>query len=159
MAVGTVSGANLDEQWQLIATATPSSSAATVFSSISGYKKLMITYQATIGTSADRLMMQFNGDSTAGNYGMTVGLYGNNSSVRSNDRFYLMSYADTSAYGYIVIADTDKTSPKWIERIGGYSTGYGNGVYFGTSAISSVSIVDDNGFVVTGTIKLYGIAA
>jgi hypothetical protein len=157
MAVGTVSGVDNDV-WQLIATNTPSAATTTTFSSISGYKKLMITFQVTLST-ADRMYVQFNGDSTANNYGMATALYANNNGARSSDRFNLMAFADGTANGYMVIADTDKTTPKWIERMGGNGTTGGNGLYFGTSAVSSASIATDNGYTITGTIKLYGIAA
>jgi len=157
MAVGTVSGVDNDV-WQLIATNTPSGVTSTTFSSISGYKKLMITFQVTLST-ADRMYVQFNGDSTANNYGMAAALYSNNNGARTSDRLNLMAFADGTANGYMVIADTDKTTPKWIERMGGNGTTGGNGLYFGTSAVSSASIATDNGYTITGTIKLYGIAA
>jgi hypothetical protein len=158
MAVGTVSGVDNDV-WQLIATNTPSAVASSTFSSISGYKKLMLTYQISTMATADRISLQFNSDSTGGNYGSTAALYANNAGSRASNKLVLTGYNDAEAWGYVVIADTDKTTPKWIERGGGMQTGYLNGVYFGSSAVSSILVFTDSTGTMTGTLKLYGIAA
>jgi hypothetical protein len=159
MAVGTVSGID-SEVWQLIATNTPSAVTSSTFSGISGYKKLMLTYQMPTLSASTNLSLRFNGDSTAGNYAATTGLYTTAGGARSNNRLFLLGYAvDTEAYGYIVITETNKTTPKWVEDIGGQQTGYGNGMYFGTSEISSILVLTDSTQTMTGTIKLYGVAA
>tara|TARA_R110000868_G_scaffold409929_1_gene696600 strand:+ start:20 stop:496 length:477 start_codon:yes stop_codon:yes gene_type:complete len=158
MAVGTVSGVS-DDVWQLIATNTPSAVTSSTFSSIPGYRKLMLTYQIPTLSTSSGLGLQFNGDSTAGNYGSTAGLYTTAGGARSNTRICATSFSEASAYGFIVIADADKTTPKWVENIGGQQVGYGSGVYFGTSAISSILVLTDSTQTMTGTIKLYGIAA
>jgi hypothetical protein len=159
MAVGTVSSVN-DDVWQLIATNTPSAVTSSTFSGISGYKKLMLTYQIPTLSASTNLALRFNSDSTAGNYGSTAGLYTTAGGARTNSKIFLLGYAvDTEAYGYIVIADANKTTPKWVEDIGGQQTGYGNGIYFGSSEISSILVLTDTTQTMTGTLKLYGIAA
>ena len=157
MAVSNVSTVD-SEVWQLITTNTPSAVTTSSFTGISGYKKLMLTYQIA-QAAGDRLYIQFNSDSTLRNYGMTVGLYGSQNMQRSDSKWYLTSYNDADTAGYIVIADADKTTPKWIERIGGFGSGYGNGVYLGTSAVSTILVTNDGPNNMTGTIKLYGIAS
>jgi hypothetical protein len=157
MAVGTVSSVN-DDVWQLIETQTPSSSTSTTFSSISGYKKLMITYSVAFST-ADRFYLQFNGDSTAGNYGAVTLLYGTLGAVRPNDSIAMTGYLDTNTSGYTIFKDTDKTTPKIIDEAGGVSTGTSVGAYLGTSPISSIYIYSGSAYTYTGTIKLYGVAA
>jgi hypothetical protein len=158
MAVGTVSASNTDDIWQLIATNSPSGAASTNFTSISGYKKLMITYYSTFPT-ADSLVMQFNSDTTNGNYAGTFLLYGTLGASRPLTRWVLSAYPDTETAGYMVIGDTDKTTPKYIEKFASRSMGTAVGVYFGTSAISSIQIYTDSGYTITGTFKLYGVAA
>jgi hypothetical protein len=159
MAVGTVSSVDGDV-WQLIATNTPSAVTSSTFSSISGYKKLMLTYQIPTLSASTNLNLRFNGDSTTGNYASTTALYTTAGGARSNNRIPLLGYAiDTEAYGYIVFTETNKTTPKWVEDIGGQQTGYGNGMYFGTSEISSILVFTDTTQTMTGTLKLYGVAA
>lgn len=159
MAVGTVSSVDGDV-WQLIATNTPSAVTSSTFSNISGYKKLMLTYQISTFSASTNLNLRFNNDSTTGNYGSTAGLYTSAGGARSNNRIILLGYAiDTEAYGHIVIADTDKTTPKWVERTAGQQVGYGNGVYFGSSEVSSIIVNTDATQTMTGTLKLYGVAA
>jgi hypothetical protein len=159
MAVGTVSSVS-DDVWQLIATNTPSAVTSSTFSSISGYKKLMLTYQIPTLSAGTNLALRFNSDSTAGNYASTTALYTSAGGARNNSKLNLLGYAvDTEAYGYIVIADANKTTPKWVEDIGGQQVGYGNGIYFGSSEISSILVFTDAAQTMTGTLKLYGIAA
>ena len=158
MAVGTVSSVDGDV-WQLIATNTPSAVTSSTFSSVSGYKKLMITYQIPTLSSSSLIYLRFNGDSTTGNYAGTNGLFTSAGGARDNTRLPITSYSEAEAHGYVVIADTNKTTPKRIEDMGGRQIGYGNGIYFGTSEISSVLVLTNSTQTMTGTIKLYGIAA
>lgn len=158
MAVGTVSGVNSDDVWQLIATANPSSATSTDFTSISGYKKLMITYSVTFATD-DRFFLRFNGDSTSGNYGSIGVLYSNLGATRQYQQIVMSAYPDSTTAGYVSFRDTDKTTPKFIDDFAGFGTGTLNGVYFGTSPISSINIFPGSGYAYTGTIKLYGVAA
>ena len=69
MAVGTVSGTNPDDAWQLITTNTPSAAASSTFSSISGYKKLMLVFNKYTTSAAGPANVRFNSDSTNGNNG------------------------------------------------------------------------------------------
>jgi hypothetical protein len=158
MAVGTVSSVDGDV-WQLIATNTPSAVTSSTFSSVSGYKKLMITYQIPTLSSASIIYLRFNSDSTTGNYAGVTALYTTAGGTRDNTRLPISGYSETEAYGYAVIADTNKTTPKRIEDMGGMQIGYGNGIYFGTSEISSVLVFTNTTETMTGTIKLYGVAA
>ncbi len=159
MAVGTVSASNTDDIWQLIATNSPSSATSSTFSSISGYKKLMLVFQLTCGSNA-RYFVRFNSDSTATNYGGMSLLWASLGGARPDDRLMMTAYPDTSTVGYVVFNDTDKTTPKFIEKFGGQSTGTLNGIYLGTAAVSSITIAEnDGGYAFSGTIKLYGVAA
>lgn len=159
MAVGTVSSAN-DDVWQLIATNTPSSATSSTFSSISGYKKLMLVWSGNC-SAADKFWMRFNGDSTAANYGGASALYGTaNGSWNAGDAVIpLIGYVDSSTITTVACAVIDYANvdtPK-LMQITGTRTTVGNGVYLG-NAITSILVGASSG-TFTGTLKLYGIAA
>ena len=67
MAVGTVSGVNLDEQWQLI-TSAAATGASLTFSSLSGYKHIWITGVAITKSGGDYITVRPNNDTSAGSY-------------------------------------------------------------------------------------------
>ena len=154
MAVGTVSSVDNDV-WQLIATNSPSAASNSSFTSISGYKKLMITWQLT-GVSAT-MSMRLNNDTTDGNYGGIAVMFYTYAN-RVTDRLPLTGYTDGTNTGYVIVKDTDKTTPKIVEDLGGIDAGFGSGVWLGNSAVTQVDIFPHSG-TFSGTIKLYGIAA
>ncbi len=155
MAINTVSSIS-DDVWQLIATNTPSAASSSSFTSISGYKKLMVTWQLTGVTGY--LGARFNNDTTSGNHVGTAVMFGS-----YGERFYttfipINAYIDSSTGGYATFKDTDKTTPKFIDEIGGLSGSKAGGIYFGTSAVTQLDVIVTTG-TFSGTIKLYGIAA
>jgi hypothetical protein len=158
MAVGTVTGLESSDNWQLIATNTVTSGSTTSFTNISGYRKLMVTFKGVTLNSSNWLYLRFNSDSTSTNYGSTTGLYTSNGGNRSSDSIILTGLADTGMTGYAVFNSTDKTTPKFLEDAGGSALGYSNGIYLGTSAITAVEVFSGAGFT-AGSIALYGIAA
>jgi hypothetical protein len=155
MAISTVSSIS-DDVWQLIATNTPSAASSSSFTSISGYKKLMVTWQLTGVTGY--LGARFNNDTTSGNHAGSADMFG-----AYGERFYttflpINAYIDSDTGGYATFKDTDKTTPKFIDEIGGRSGTKAGGIYFGTSAVTQLDVVVTTG-TFSGTIKLYGIAA
>ena len=157
MAVGTVSGLNLDEEWQLIATNSPSGATNSSFTSISGYKKLMVTYQ--ISSASEKLVVRFNGD-TGSNYAGIAIMYTTNQ-FRSNSTYIpITSYNEATPVGYTIFKNTDKTTtPKIVEDGGGFNVSVSKGIWFGTSAVTQLDIFAVDGTAFTGTLKLYGVAA
>lgn len=155
MAVSNVSTINADN-WQLITTnAITSGNTSSTFSSISGYKKLMIVGKDVHTGTADYLCMQFNSD-TANNYG-SVAING----TATQSQFTKFIYtASTSNYfnGYAIIEDVDTSAPK---RVTGYiSNSFSGGMWYSTSALTSILIFLNNGNSWdTGTFYLYGIAS
>jgi hypothetical protein len=92
MAVGTVSGVDQADNWQLIATNTPSAASTSSFTSISGYKQLRIVYKLTsTANGVYGYYLQFNSDSTMGNYGSVMSLFTTNQN-RQGDRMYISGY-------------------------------------------------------------------
>jgi hypothetical protein len=158
MAVGTVTGLEPADNWQLIATNTVTTGSTTSFTSLSGYRKLMVTFKGVTLNANGWLYLRFNSDSTNNNYGSAVGLYTSNGGNRSSDSIILTGIAETAMTGYAVFHSTDKTTPKFLEDAGGSTLGYSNGIYLGTSAITAVEVFSGAGFT-AGSIALYGIAA
>ena len=156
MAVGTVSASNTDDIWQLIATNTPSSASTTSFTSISGYKKLMVTWQITSSTA--NLQIRLNNDTTSGNHAGTSFMYGTYADRNYGTYFPVSNYVDNPTGGYAILRDTDKTTPKFIDEIGGMAGAVARGIYFGSSAVTQLDLLPSSG-TITGTVKLYGVAA
>lgn len=160
MAVGTVSGIDQEDNWQLIATNTPSAVATTTFSSISGYKKLMVAYKLTgmPDSTSGYLYLRFNGDSTAGNYGSNAWMQ-TTYQARNNDRITLTGgFADAVQAGYVIVNNTNGTIPKTINEGASMSGFIVKGVYIGNAVTSvELAITGSNSF--SGTVYLYGIAA
>jgi len=161
MAVGQVSSLTGDN-WQLIATNTPTSGTSTSFTSLSGYKKFRLIWSAlTFGGSAS-LLCRFNSDSTDSYIGAAVGHSASTSEAWSTAAI-LDGQSNTVHYGFIDIEDADKTFPKKMQGAwGNQSTGLGdisNGIYIGSSAITSIVITDGSGNTISaGTVYLYGLA-
>lgn len=158
MAVGTVSTSTSDN-WQLITSITTSSgTSSTISSTISGYKKLMVVWNISGNTdNSGGLWLRFNNDSS-GNYGGVASLYSTNI-LNGTTILPISGYFYSTAVGYVVIKDTDKTTPKTIEAAGGNATVGANGIWIGSSAVSRIDIGTTGGSFTGGTVYLYGIAA
>lgn len=158
MAVGTVSSVEQDN-WQLIATNTPSAASSSSFTSISGYKKLMLVFSGN-RSDAEAFWIRFNGDTTAANYGGASALYATANGTWNAGNAYIpfIGYVDGSTTGTVACAVIDYVNvdtPK-LMQITGTRTTVGNGVYLG-NAITSI-LVSTNVGTFTGTLTLYGIA-
>ena len=158
MAVGTVSGIEPDDNWQLIATNTPSAAASSIFSSVSGYKKLMLVYKNYTTSASGPARLSFNSDTTAGNYVSNAdwGTYGVSA---ENVHIGLGSYAYTSQIrsGYVIINNVDKSLPHTVDGAA-FDATIISGIYVIANPITSLTITGPGG-TITGTFYLYGIAA
>jgi hypothetical protein len=155
MAVGTVSGVDPQDNWQLIATNTPSSVTISSFTSISGYKRLMVVLKGVTSGSAGNIYLQFNSDTTSGNYAGVAEL----DSVYSFQQLSAIpstGYSTTTHSGYLVIEDVDKSIPHRVSG-GGYTAAIINAIWFGATPITQIDVKMSSTF--SGTIYLYGIAA
>lgn len=158
MAVGTVSGIDPTDNWQLIATNTPSAATSSTFSSISGYKKLMLVFSGSQSTGAN-MTLQFNGDTTASNYGGAQVLWSGLGTYSAGAAFIpFTGYNDAinPQTQYAIIDYANASTPK-LFSVGGSKTTAGTGIYIG-SAITSIVLAVSSG-TITGTVYLYGIAA
>ena len=161
MATGQVSSLTGDN-WQLIATNTPTSGTSTSFTSLSGYNKFrLICSNLAFGGSAD-LLCRFNSDSGSNYIGSASGWSSATSNAWSTAAT-LGGNSNTNHYAFIDIENVDKTFPKKIQGAwGDQANGYGdviNGIYIGSSAITSISLQDSSGNTISGgTVYLYGLA-
>jgi len=107
MATGTVSSVTGDV-FQQIATTTVTSGSEVNFTSISGYKTLMVVFNRATLAAGNGLWLEFNGD-TANNYGYTTF-----NGTATNSYFYacvLTAASGADIYsGNAVIKDVNNTS-------------------------------------------------
>jgi hypothetical protein len=149
MATSTVSSVTGDN-WQLISSVTPSGTEV-IFSSISGYKTLMVVFQKiTTGLTAT-LTFQCNGDTSnnysggnAGNTENAIIMAGNTSSTRG---------------GFAIIHNADRAIPHKVETATGLSNASNLEAYLEPAAITSINAKAGGQTFTGGTMYLYGIAA
>lgn len=161
MAVGQVSSLTGDN-WQLIATNTPTSGTSTSFTSLSGYRKYRLIWSALTFSGSAVAMLRFNSDSNNNYIGGASG-YSSATSECWSTAAIVTGTSSTTHYGFIDVEDADKTFPKkmqgaWTNQ----DTGIGdvlNGIYIGSSAITSIALLDSSGNTISsGTVYLYGLA-
>jgi hypothetical protein len=152
MATGTVSSVSGDN-WQLISSVTPTNGATSVtFSSIAGYKTIMVALTGIVSSASEALFLQFNGDNTAGDY------------FHTSTGVQLGRTVTTGAGGRMaIIYDVDKSAPHKVETQASGTADATTAFNFWTVASPVTSIacvfVTSATFTAAGTIALYGIAA
>ena len=161
MATGTVSSLSGDN-WQLVATNTPTSGTSTSFTSLTGYRKYRVIWSALTFSGSAVAMLRFNSDSNNNYIGAASG-YGTSSSEGWSTAAIVAGTAGTTHYGFIDVEDADKTFPKKMQGAwDNQDIGVGdvlNGVYIGSNAITSITLLDSSGNTISsGTVYLYGLA-
>lgn len=164
MATGTVSSVTGDV-WQTIATVTPTSGTTATFSSIAGYKNLLLGWSGVnLGTSGN-LSLRFNGSSTG--YVSLTQVTGQNDYSYTKIELENPTYGagTTNHTGYIIINNILSPIPKIVNSLAGSTGGgtsvLGNAMWNSTDAITSIVITSTTAFsgTNTGSFVLYGIAA
>jgi hypothetical protein len=160
MAVGTVSGIN-EDSYQLIQTIASTSGATITFSSISGYKKLIVAWEGVSRNVNTTPYMTFNG-STSNYWGGVVLQYsGNYQTAKTGVRCSWSTHAVTNN-GYIMIENVNNGAPKivtgqmltvddeWRQHIdSGWTV---------ADPITSITFTTSGAWS-AGSMKLYGVAA
>jgi hypothetical protein len=153
----------------LISTTTLGSTTTTISSIPSGYNQLFVVFQnMTTGSAGTAMKYQFNSDSGT-NYIYRSGA-GNQAFTKSSSFGWDFGnvYASSSPYaGTMTIDDytaTTRVKPimsNFVVQTGvtpDYSVNISQGAYFGTSAITSMTITTFSGAgTITGTVLLYGV--
>ena len=147
MATGTVSSVTGDV-WQQISSVTPSGTYVS-FSSISGYKKLMVICKDVSRSASGSMTLTFNNDTTAGNYPLGTGS--------------MIISPSLSASNVGVASVIDDVNLAIAHRVSAEVSGYPFRYWYNPVAITSVEVypgVAGSGATwSSGTIYLYGIAA
>jgi hypothetical protein len=156
MATSNVSAIDNDV-WQLIATNTPSTASTSTFSSISGYKKLMLTFKNYTTSVSGPVQVRFNSDSTIGNTVSYANWYSNGGNYSETSIILgVYAYTSTVRHGYIVVDNVNQSAPHIVD--GQAYDGYIRGAYLPADPITSIVISPQNGGTFSGTFLLYGIA-
>jgi hypothetical protein len=156
MAVGTVSGIEPDDNWQLVASQAMSGLNTYTFSSLSGYKTYWVVGKGLTNGTADIVAVRINGDSSAGSYASFWAVSGNNG-------YFLTTQSATTAKAFTLeIKNANKSIPHQVKSTM-YSTAnpVTNGdAYVDPAPITSITVsaYSSNNFS-GGTVYLYGIAA
>lgn len=150
MAIGTVSSISTDN-WQLISSTSPTSGTSVSFTSISGYKTLMMSFKGITTAANSYMIVRFNNDSGPGSY---------NDGDGSTSSMLLAINNGTRA-GALVLYDADKTVPHKIEKTiyAGTEAVY-PAFYTDPVAITRIDLISRESTAFTGgTVYLYGIAS
>jgi hypothetical protein len=160
MATSTVSALDQDT-YQLIATNTPTSGSTTTFSSLSGYKKYMLSFDLLTQSSGGTIALQFNGINSK--YYGGVHIAGSTTYQASNDYIYLY-YNAGSIKGVVEIFNVNNGAPRIVDGVTNYQSGatsgeicFVKGGWYNTTPITSISILC-NGTWTSGSVSLFGIA-
>ena len=165
MAVGQVSSTNYDN-WQLIATNTPTSGDTTSFTGLSGYKRYLITFNSPTFSGITGLRLTFNSSST--NYSAVA--WGRTqsatsvSSIRGQTFIPLSNGNSGNTFLGQIFIDNLLAGPKIISGdMSEDSAGSAvivSGNWNITDPITSIQIFASSAVTyASGSISLYGIAA
>ena len=154
MAVGTVSGINPDDTFQLITSTTISSGTASYnYNSIAGYKTIIVAAKSIVKSSSEYITVQFNGDTA-------VGSYAQNPQAGANNFFYATGNSTGPAAHAFVVYNVNQAVPHKVNTAYTTQPGGENQYYTDPSVITSIQIALTGGATFTsGTIYVYGIAA
>ncbi len=157
MAVGTVSGIEPDDNWQLISSVTASGTAVT-FNSISGYKRLMVVWKVLTTGTSQWYQLRVNNDSTAGNHS-SMNSYTFGDANSSNTSIMLTGMTRTNASGMLTIENANKSAPHPISN---FASDITNATTMGILTSDPITRVDIFGSASAswtgGTIQLWGVA-
>jgi len=149
MAVGTVSAAD-PNQWQLVASATPTGVTSVSFTGLTGYKTYMLALKNVSKSGNSWFYLRFNSDSTTGNYGGPAS-------------WLQFGQSTATASGHaITISDANQSVPHLLEIYHTTSTSYTQSIYANPTAITSIELYSDSPAAPTvtfngGTVYVYGI--
>jgi hypothetical protein len=162
MAVGTVSGTNLEDTWQLVGSTALTGLTSYTFSNISGYKKFRLAFRGKTTTAGSNNYVRFNGNTTNGDYFSYqewIPLGATSSNYEFNQiSIGIGSYSNVVIAGYLNISDANQSVPHIID--GGTFDGVQiQGMFFDTNPITSITFGSTASTYNGGTLYLYGIAA
>jgi hypothetical protein len=154
------SSATASDNWVQISSVTPTAGVTTLsFTSIAGYKKLMLTINGVTLASSGNISLRLNNDS-ASNYVKT-----SSSAQSAFGTSILLNTNTASAITAVVeVNSTDNTGLKTLSgnsattAVGAYEYMI-RGLYLASASITQVNLVSSQNFNAVGTVALYGVAA
>ena len=152
LQVFPVPSVSTEDEYELIATNTPTSGTTSDFTSIAGYKKLLLTYKIDL-VSSGMARMRFNSD-TGNNYVTNLG--------RDRDRIDLFGTNTDGQIrsGFVIIENVLKAFPKFVTGAQSVTNVAIIGAYFESAAITSVNVFTSVNFNSSNNeLKLYGVPA
>jgi hypothetical protein len=156
MAVGTVSGVDQSDNWQLVASQAMSGLNTYTFSSLTGYKTYWLVGKAITSGTSEIVNIRVNGDTSGGSYANLWASDGNGSGFQVT-----ANIATTRAFS-LQIDNADKAVPHQV-RTNTYASGYPatpGDAYIDAAVITSLTVRTNGGSNFSGgTVFLYGIAA
>lgn len=172
MGASVVPTPSITDNYVLISSVTPTVSASTVsFTSISGYRKLLLRTLNPGLSATSTITLTFNGD-TGTNYSYqsvsrssSTGTASGVLNASAGTGLALTSIPSGGLIQNLIINDTNTTGVKtfagWMGKGDGGNTVYPeiNGMYFASAAITTVTLtVTTNTYLASGTVALYGVA-
>ena len=157
MAVGTVSGLNLEDEWQLVASQAMSGLNTYTFSGLTGYKTYWLVGKALTNGTADIPGVRINGDTTNGSYASSWSL-----TTGASATIFLVGASSAAARPFsFKIYDALKSIPHKVETTvyDGSITATAGDAYVDATPVTSITVKTyaNNNFT-GGTVYLYGIA-
>jgi hypothetical protein len=156
MAVGTVSGVEPENNWQLVASQAMSGLTTYSFSSLTGYKTYWMVGKGLTHGTEDICAVRVNGDSSSASYASFWAQY-------NAGGYFLVSPSRAASHAFsFEINNADKSAPHNVK-----STLYATAspitsgdAYTDPTPVTSISITAYSGNAFSGgTVYLYGIAA
>jgi len=165
MATGSVSAID-QENWQLISTTSFTSTNNYALSTGLGgvYKSLMVVWRSTSKDNQAKAMIQFNSDTTDGNYGSTAWWTETTNFNWVRNGMIIASSADfgsTTESGYAIFDNCNQSVIPVITRDAGGQSGSGaKGLWLGYAPVTSINFRTTNASYNfhEGTVKLFGLA-
>jgi hypothetical protein len=159
MAVGTVSGIEQENNWQLIASNSPTgTTTAASFTSISGYKRVMVVWKALRTGANAWLYLKVNNDTTVGNY-VSSTTYSNANNNESESLLVLDGTDRTNHTGMIVIENVDKATPHEVSNFAAYQTTQWTQGILSSAPITRIDLYNSVSNFSSGTVELWGVAS
>lgn len=153
MAVGTVSSVQ-QENWQQIATTSPTGVTSVTFSGLTGYKQYLVTVRDITSAAVSFFAFRFNESSSNADYAVGTGV--------STIAVYITSSDTAGRSTAFTIKNANLSVPHEFEYFTGVTASVERrGMFLQPSPITSITclLLDATTNITGGTITLYGIAA
>lgn len=159
MTISKIGGTGSDN-WELISSTTTTGGAAAVnFTGLSSYRKLMLVFPGISTTTNQDARIRLNNDTTAKYFNIITSSTGT-IGVSNQFNFTFNVSGSATHNGYAIFSATDTTGVKILETgvdSCGTTSGYAQGYYLASAAITQVNFYTASTFIGGDPIALYGV--